>query len=146
MVVGTPAPIVNWYVNGELVRPNIPDSVAANLEEPLQMTVFDGLLHHLELRQCRPEQSGIVTVEAVRADVPEEVARLEPNSVVTASANLQVTPVPKIPQLRPVPRQKSLEEAIHPLEKPKDMGPPMKPPAFTTVLYSKTTLVRQPTV
>lgn len=101
MVVGTPRPVVNWYINGILVQPIMP--IEESSEAPRESIYFDGLLHHLELRQCRPEESGIVTVEAIRSDVPEEVARAEPNAVVTATASLKVQQAPgKIPQLRPV--------------------------------------------
>ena len=93
MIDGTPQPIVRWYINDILVQPTLPNE--ESLEKPRESLYFDGLLHHLE--------SGIVTVEALRADIPEEVARIEPNAVVTASANLKVLPAPgKIPPLRPV--------------------------------------------
>lgn len=101
MIDGTPQPIVRWYINDILVQPTLPNE--ESLEKPRESLYFDGLLHHLELRQCRLDESGIVTVEALRADIPEEVARIEPNAVVTASANLKVLPAPgKIPPLRPV--------------------------------------------
>ncbi|EUB61841.1 Muscle M-line assembly protein unc-89 [Echinococcus granulosus] len=101
MVVGTPRPLVCWYINGVLVQPTVPLEISS--EEPRESSHFDGLLHHLELRNCRPEDSGVVTVEALRADVSEGAARTEPNAVVTASANLRVLPAPgKIPLLRPV--------------------------------------------
>lgn len=101
MIVGTPRPLICWYINGVLVQPTVP--LEGGPKEPRELTHFDGLLHHLELRNCRPEDSGVVTVEALRADVSEDSARTEPNAVVTASANLRVLPAPgKIPPLRPV--------------------------------------------
>lgn len=101
MIVATPQPVVRWYINGILVQPVMP--IEGGPEESREYIYFDGLLHHLELRRCQPEESGVVTVEALRSDVPEDVARAEPNAVVVATANLKVQPAPgKIPQLRPV--------------------------------------------
>ncbi|VDM30429.1 unnamed protein product, partial [Hydatigera taeniaeformis] len=101
MIVGTPRPLVRWYINGVLALPTIP--LEGSTEEPRELSHFDGLLHHFELRDCRPEDSGVVTVEALRGDVSEDTAKTEPNAVVTASANLRVLPAPgKIPLLRPV--------------------------------------------
>ncbi|KAL5965329.1 Muscle M-line assembly protein unc-89, partial [Taenia solium] len=103
MIVGTPRPLVCWYINGVLVQPTVP--LEGGPKDSRELTYFDGLLHHLELRSCRPEDSGVVTVEALRADVSEDSARTEPNAVVTASANLRVLPAPgKIPPLRSVQR------------------------------------------
>lgn len=101
MISGTPQPVVNWYVNGIRVQPPQPGE-----EEPRVMQTFDGLLHHFELKQCRVEESGQVTVEALRGDVPEDVARSEPNRVIIATAGLEVIPAPgKFPQLRAIPRK-----------------------------------------
>lgn len=101
MIIGTPRPVVNWYINGILVLPVMP--IEGSPEESRESVYFDGLLHHLELRRCQPEESGVITVEALRGDVPEEIARAEPNAVVSATANLKIQPAPgRIPQLRPV--------------------------------------------
>ncbi len=102
MITGTPQPIVEWYVNGVIVEaPTMPV-----VEEPRYVTSFDGLLHHLEVRKCKPQDAGTVTVQARRSDVPAEEAFQEPEAVVQASTTLEVIPAPQIvPQLRRVSRE-----------------------------------------
>ncbi|VDN97244.1 unnamed protein product, partial [Rodentolepis nana] len=115
MISGSPRPVVNWYINGIIVQPVMP--IEGSAEEPRESVYFDGLLYHLELRRCQPEESGIVTVEALRSDISEEEARAEPNAVVTATANLKIQPAPgKIPQLRPV--QKAPIQQPQPTQSP----------------------------
>ncbi|VDN15737.1 unnamed protein product [Dibothriocephalus latus] len=142
MITSNPPPVVDWYVNGQLVVPGQKVDTDGN---PKETTSFDGLLHHLCIHNCRPEDAGQVTVEARRSDVPIEVSRTEPNALVTATTSLEVLPAPsKIPQLRSVPRP--VEETPVPVvEMPAEKLPPMKPPQFTTILHTLNTPCGQPT-
>ncbi|KAL7058038.1 hypothetical protein AAHC03_016379 [Spirometra sp. Aus1] len=142
MITSNPPPVVEWYVNGQLVVPGQKVDADGN---PKESTSFDGLLHHLCIQNCRLEDAGQVTVEARRSDVPFEVARKEPNAIVTATAPLEVLPAPsKVPQLRSVP--KPVEEVPMPaVEMPAENIPPMKPPQFTTILHTVNTPCGNPT-
>ncbi|VDL94282.1 unnamed protein product [Schistocephalus solidus] len=142
MITSNPPPVVEWYVNGQLVVPGQKLDTDGN---PKESTSFDGLLHHLCIQNCHPDDAGQVTVEARRSDVPIEVSRNEPNALVTATTSLEVIPAPsKVPQLRSVPRP--VEAAPVPIiERPAEQFPPMKPPQFATILHTVNTPCGQPT-
>ncbi|KAL3314822.1 hypothetical protein Ciccas_006549 [Cichlidogyrus casuarinus] len=97
-----PPPNVTWILNGQPV----PTGPPAPGEVPRFFQRFDGLMHHLEIRECTPNDAGMVTVMATRSDLPPEMIDREPGSKVFSSAELQVVPFedPRA-KLKPVPRK-----------------------------------------
>ncbi|VEL06681.1 unnamed protein product [Protopolystoma xenopodis] len=114
-VLAKPPANVTWYINGQPV-PNVGELVSPSEKEESEQSIrphqarFDGLMHHLEMRKCRPDESGQILVIARRSDMPREIVDSSPENSTSATVTLEVVPVQDLrAQLRPVRR--SLPEA-----------------------------------